>query len=288
MLLLSIGTAHLASAQSIAAGQHQSGQYYVDIQPDTTIVAPNALPVTQATLPLDLNGDGVADFELRVYNNNGVGIKVRSCYLEPKNGNEIAVAYADSCLSTDCGYTGLVWDYGMARAYEYGETIGAGAQWADSLVYLAYDRFSGGCFACSDNTFTDTSDAYVGVRIFTAADTVYGWIKVSDVSNISCTVETLAGESELSSTAEQLPGNISVQVYPNPASGQFRYDFSAPLPAPSVLLMWDNTARPVYQAEMAAGIRMFVPEAAQLQAGIYYYSIRSAGGMASGKLVVQR
>ena len=278
------------SAQFITAGQYQPGQYYVDLQPDTTIEAPWAIFTTQAYLPLDMNGDSVVDFELHVYKSDGLGSNYIHCYIEPKNNNEVAISTTDSCFALDdCGWLeGLWWVYGMVRAFEYGEQIDGNAQWADSLVYLSYNTYSGGCFYCGAHTFEDTATSYIGVRFFTATDTVYGWIKVSGVTETTCTIEAIAGESATTGTSEGQINALSVLVSPNPASGRLRFDFGRALPANTVLRIWDNMNRPVLQQELESGARTFNFDVAPLPGGVYYYSVRvGVGETTSGKFLVR-
>ena len=222
--------AHLsASAQYILAGQVQPGQYSVDFQPDTTLIAPYAVAMPkQAQFPIDMNGDGIVDFELHVFNNNGLGIKVRHCYILPQNDNEVAIAYTDSCYSTACDYQGLVWEFTMVRAFDFGQVINDNVNWADSLVYLSYDRLFTGCLYCDDQSFSDSSTNYIGVRYFISTDTIYGWIKVKNVGFIAgavtCTIEAIAGESGTSGIAEIQTDMPGLSVAPNPASDVFAPD----------------------------------------------------------------
>ena len=275
------------SAQSIAAGQHGPGQYFVDIQPDTTIIAPYLLPDTYGMYALDMNGDDTVDYELHVANVGGLGIHFNRCYIEPKNNNEVAVAHTDSCFYTDCGSPGqLVGVTVMVRAFEYGELIDNNAQWADSLVYLSYNNYSGGCFYCSGHTFESADTNYIGVRYFLSADTVYGWIKVSGISDINCTIESFAVEYATTGTKEVHTGNASVKVSPNPASGSLRFDFGRPLAANAVLDIWDNMGRPVMRQELETNMRTFNCDVASFASGVYFYSIRLSGRETiSGKFI---
>ncbi len=292
--LIFLLTSLSVSAQSIVAGVVQPGQYSVDIQPDTTIKAPYAVAMSkQAQFPLDMNGDGIVDFELHVFNNNGLGIKVRHCYILPLNDNEVAIAYTDSCFSTACDYEGLVWEFTMVRAFDYGQIIDNNVNWADSLVYLSYDRFFTGCLYCDDQSFADSSTNYIGVRYFTSTDTVYGWIKVKNVGSIAgavtCTIEAIAGESGTSGTSEIQTNVPNLRVSPNPASDVLHLEFDQVLPSEALLEIWDRFGRPVMQHHLSAHTSRFSPGISTLAEGVYIYSVRSAGALpASGKFVVAR
>lgn len=284
------------SAQFMLAGEHLPGQYHVDIEPDTTIVAPFALPITQANWPLDMNGDGGIDFILRVFNNTTPGTSIKYCSVEPLNNNEVALAYQDSCVSYECGFGGLLGINGMVRAFGTGDTISADAQWADSVVYLAYGTFSSGCLMCSSNSFADTGDTYIGLRYFAAADTLYGWVKISNVSvnhpninQVACTIEAIAGESGTTGTSEARKNNIALRLSPNPASGLARLDFARALPSDAVFEVHDHTGRFVWQQQIAAQTTTTNIDVSLMLPGVYFYTCHATGDwFSSGKLVVAR
>src|SRR4051812_624853 len=84
-------------AQSILAGQHGPNDYFNDPQ-DLTYTAPVSNSIT--VYPLDINGDGVTDFEFNImngpvsmfYNYNYLGLK-------PLKTNQVgAFIYKDSCV----------------------------------------------------------------------------------------------------------------------------------------------------------------------------------------------
>lgn len=284
------------SAQFMLAGEYLPGQYHIDVEPDTTIVAPFALPITQSTWSLDMNGDGITDFILRAYNDTNPGSGFKHCSIEPLNNNEVALAYQDSCISYECGFGGLLGINGMVRAFGTGDTIGATAQWADSVVYMAYGSFSSGCLMCGANSFADTGDTYIGLRYFVAADTTYGWVKVSNVSvnhpninQVACTIESIAGESGTTGTSELRKNKGSLRLSPNPASGFVRLDFSPALPSDAVFETSDNTGRVVLRQIIDKQTSTTGIDVSVLPAGMYFYTCKTAAGnVFEGKLVVGR
>lgn len=289
LFLLFLCNPHFLFAQSIKAGQHGPGQYFIDIQPDTTIEAPWAMTPEYGMYPIDMNGDSVFDFEIHVANFGGLGSDYVRCYIEPKNNSQLAFAYNDSCFALPSGcFNPLIGVYGMARSFWYGETIDNNAHWVDSLLYLSYYSYSLNCFYCSGETFIGTDTNYLGVRVLTSTDTVYGWIKVSGVSDIACTIEAIAGESATTRIAEGEADNLPVRVFPNPASGLLRFDFGRALPANAVLRVWDNLGRMVLQQEIEANTPVFSADVDSFASGMYHFSIRvGVGETVSGKFVVR-
>ncbi len=288
LLVLFLFGTHSLSAQFIGAGQYAPGQYFVDIQPDTTIEAPDALTPKYAMYPLDMNGDGQFDFELHVANFGGLGGDYVRCYIEPRNNNQIAFAKTDSCFALPTGcFNDLIWVYGMARAFEYGEQIDNSTQWADSLLYLSYNSYVLDCFSCSGETFIHTDTNYLGVRVLTPTDTVYGWIKVSGISDITCTIESFASESATVGTKEKHTANASVRVFPNPATNLLRFDFGQILPAKAMIDVWNNMGRPVMRQELETNTHAFNCDVASFASGVYFYSVRVPGKEAvAGRFVI--
>ena len=292
-LLLS-GTPTL-SAQYILAGEVQPGQYLLDIQPDTTIKAPFVLFPTEAIYALDMNGDAIVDYQLKVLSTNGLGSIYSYCTIDPLSGNEVAISGTDSCFAQDCGWLeGLVSVNGMVQPFEYGDSIDSEAQWADSLVYLYYNYYSGGCYYCGAKSFPDTVSRYIGVRYLIGTDSIYGWIKVKDIGPIAgavtCTIEALAGETGTSRIAEIQTDMPDLSVSPNPASDVLHLAFDQPLPSAVLLEVWDRFGRPVMQYNLSAHTSQFNPGISTLAEGVYIYSVRPDGGgvPVSGKFVVAR
>jgi hypothetical protein len=84
------------------------------------------------------------------------------------------------------------------------------------MLLLARSSFTMGSFSCVSGAFPSTSNPYLGVRVFLAGDTLYGWLKLS-ASVFSVTLEEYACNKGVTAAGE-LP-SISYMLFPNPASG---------------------------------------------------------------------
>jgi hypothetical protein len=149
---------------------------------------------------------------------------------------------------------------------------------------------------CDANSFADTGDTYIGLRYFAAADTLYGWVKVSHVSvdhpninQVACTIEALASESGTTGTSEWTNNRFSVRLSPNPASGIVRLDFARALQSDATLELSDHTGRVVLRQIIGQQSAAVSIDVSTLSQGVYFYTCRTAAGnMFGGKLVVSR
>lgn len=175
-------------AQTINAGQTGSGVYYHDINPDTTLQG-NKWVNNPVILPIDMNGDSIVDFELIVYVYN-CGMACNHChsYILPIDSNQVAFGYVDSCKTI---YTppGFIETDTMIHLFNYNDAINSSASWTNSSVNFAFRYWGQDRIDCGDNAYTSGSVKYIGVRVYTSTSILYGWIKISGITNSSFTIE---------------------------------------------------------------------------------------------------
>lgn len=194
-------------AQYILAGQHQPGHYFVDLVPDTTLVGPNTHipPLPAARFQIDIDGDSISDFELHSLGfwMNGGGhteISIRS----HRSDCQVALGYLDSCQLETAG------------SLQVNDTINNTLVWADdTILYLSHSSWSvGDYWSCMHNGFVnDTLGNYLAVRVNHPTDTLYGWIKVTNIDWSAYTVQEFACSREISGTEDR---STSTGIYPNP------------------------------------------------------------------------
>lgn len=200
-------------AQFILAGQHTASDYYTDILDVTLNTCPNCGDVSDF---IDINRDGVIDFEIRARRVWSSGNKAFSTLILANGNGQIALEYIDSC------------NYTMAKSFTNNDTISNITTWDNGPLYMSFWYTSGfgpSTSSCGDETF-DSSMAYLGVRIFLPVDTLYGWIKVGGVSSGSCTIYEYAsgsGNSGISVIDAEVLGTIS----PNPVSTFLTIEFNS-------------------------------------------------------------
>ncbi len=86
-----------------------------------------------------------------------------------------------------------------------------------------------------------------------------------------------------------LPPVQSVQVWPNPASGQVSVSLELPLPKPSTWHLLDPLGREVVRAVLPAGQQAVEAGLAGVPPGMYFWNVESEGRpVGSGKLIIQK
>lgn len=202
-------------AQYILAGETTSQGYFVDIDPDTTIIGPNNHNTNYppAVYTIDIDGDMSYDLYLSsigyfALGGGSFGIKVHSL----KPGEYQIAGSTDTCHP----YPGNAYPVKMAARLGYHDTIGHQLSWTnDSVQYLHYGGWTlmGGC---EFNAFPhDTLGCYIAVRQVTPADSGrFGWIRVDYVQFPAITIYAY-GFSRNSTGLDDL--SFQTRIFPVPA-----------------------------------------------------------------------
>jgi hypothetical protein len=215
LLLCALIAVNFVNAQTFRAGQTIEGGYYYDLDPDSLIVGEHYEP--PGVYNLDINHDGIVDFEIKAIDSGGNGGYYNRCEIVPKNNNEVALGENDTVFGSpgvyDPPYIASI--ELMTYAFQYDETINTHPEWADSTLLLRYSTwvmylYEGGCTAFPSN------DLYLGVKVFCSPDTIYGWVKVKDVYSTHLKIESFACNKSSYSSVEDNREN-EFRVYPNPA-----------------------------------------------------------------------
>ena len=194
-------------AQTILAGEHGPDDYYVDIDPDTTMFT-TSYPFS--TYPIDINGDNIIDVAIEGISGIAPGTSASwwqvTCYYD----NQVAFAYTDSCSLQSS----------IAYAFELGEPINSQAIWNDNYLYLAwYFSFSNPSTICTGNNFFGPDPLYIGVKVFRETDVQYGWIQVADVDPWDITIQAYACNDYAVGLYNELKSDWYT-IYPNPVHNQ--------------------------------------------------------------------
>jgi len=213
-----------AYSQYFLAGQRNATDYYVDIDPDTTLVGPNnhAENLPPAIFKIDIDGNGVNDFYLSSIGSwaNGFGNSAITVKGYDPN-NQIAFGYADTCRLPNSMHS----LYNMARSFVVNDTINSNSGWNPAL-YLTYTDWMLMFYSCYHNSFiNDTHGNYIGVRIIEPKDTIHGWIKVTNVNGLSFTVQEFGCSKNATGILDLTD---MVRIFPTPAYGKVTIE--TPLP----------------------------------------------------------
>ncbi len=254
-----------SQGQFILAGEHPGNTHYVDIVPDTTLTGPYNHPpglLPPVVYPIDINGDNRNEFFISAVGSwmnggGGTDISIRSF---DKNVAQIAYGSRDRCFYSD---TIWVW-YETAKSLKSGDTISHILTWHnDSILPLYRYSWSVGYGSCATTAFVnDSLGNYIGVRLISSSDTMYGWIKVTNVNFLSFTVQEFAfGKNTIG--IDEPVGHI--RIYPNPSHGIFNIETQFP---DFDLMVYDHYGLLLMKQEHISGnIRVDI---IGRQSGIYY------------------
>lgn len=220
-------------AQHIIAGQHTATDYHVDITDTTLHYNPYSIP----TRSIDINGDGILDFDISIWFSQSSGSKKNYVALTARDSNQIAFSNFDSCSNAGQPYLG---PHPIAESFNVNDSINANCGWQGyTMQYLIYSSYSGiqvSYTSCYAVTFSSTP-TFLGVRIFLSGDTLYGWVKVSIVGWSDCTIYEYACNALNAGISTANP-EIKLSLFPNPASSFFDIEIRS------------NTSREVVQMEI--------------------------------------
>jgi hypothetical protein len=178
-----------------------------------------------ADYSIDINGDNVEDFSLYAIGHwiNGTGdTKVFIKNLD-KTKWQIAFGYNDTCYVSPPYYE----VFNMAKSLKLNDTIDGKLSWSnDSNMFLTYTRWLVMHSNCDHNAFANNSMGnYIGVRLLRSSDTIYGWIKITNVNYLSYTVQEFAF-GRIMAGMEDLRGSIKINS--NPSNGRITIETLLP------------------------------------------------------------
>lgn len=212
----------LLYGQHIVAGIHGSSDYYSDVNPDEVVFAPMITfpSYNSDSLLVDLNNDNINDFNIiAVSDDGGQWYRYYSCRIIPLNNNQISISGFDTCYANIPSTLQVSWNP-MAEIFASGDTIDENELWIDSTAYLAFSNFSSNFpnnfgYSCAD--VVSPVAGYLGLKVITSNDTLYGWIKIQAIATTSVTIEEYA--CNIFSTGIDQPDNsFTATIFPNPFS----------------------------------------------------------------------
>jgi|GEM_PF-1410922 hypothetical protein len=283
-------------AQYIIAGQHGTNDFYANPNKlDFVVFQYFVGPPDTASYYIDMNGDGTND--VVIYGNAGGACPicyVTECGIFPVNKNRVVYGFPDSCF-THSGVLDAV--YPMAMNFKMNDTISYKAfKWDTAFSYVSYT--SNGPYGSSDSyncngSFNNTDTAYMGVMVLKASDTLYGWIRVTNVENgqndtVGCKIIDYACEITPNSINE-IQNNVSVKVYPSPSTGIITIQARGIIPD-AIVEVYNMLGEKVYSKALRQTRGNNNIDISTQPDGIYLYRVMSDSGnlIGTGKLVIQK
>jgi len=227
-----------SSAQFILAGQHNPKDYYV--LKDTVFYETYG---GSANYSIDVNGDGVTDciIGIKLYM-AGPHHWVYNYNILPQNSAQIAWSAVDSCSDTTPIDTVL----NLAKNFPSNDSINQMAVWKNPELVLIYSNTAWSIPSCSAAEFNYSDTGFVGIRVFTGKDTVYGWIRITWYNGVLPMLEVIDYASN--SPVIELPENVI--MYPNPSTGVFTFKSSQLTPQTSVKV-YNMLGQMVYYSQLS-------------------------------------
>lgn len=273
--------------QYIQAGINTSQDYHFNIIPDTIITT---LSTTSgiASFYLDINNDSIDDFEISVIIDDfGNWHHYESSIITPLNNNQIAIQRYDSCFAF-CPPPDYLYNLPMVKSFLFNDSINNSNLWIDSAASLSFTKWSAtipnNCgYSCSGNTFLGASE-FIGIRIITSNDSLYGWIKASGISSDTILVEEFAC-NKLQTSIDHLQYNSSLTIYPNPTTGIFELTIEKLKYSNYNLNIYNLLGVKVYFSKINS--RKTKIDLRGIQKGIYFIKIDSEYDSITNKIIIE-
>jgi hypothetical protein len=280
LLILFYFVINCINAQSIVAGQHTTSDFYFDANPDTLLAGIYNHPAIP-NYPLDINNDGIIDFYLGVQRFGSPSASLNYCRIIPTNDNQISFSYIDSCLDENLSFVSANL---MAKPYYFNDSIDANAEWKPWTLDMSYQDHEGWAprHDCVVMTFDTVAAKYLGVRVFTATDTLYGWIKVKVIDTFVLYFEEFACNTGAVFINES-ENPVVVRIGPNPVTDIFNVYLNNTFP--SKIFLYDISSRKLLSQNFTESVSLNTDQFAD---GIYIFEVRNKNGIISkGKIIKQ-
>ncbi|MBK7666572.1 MAG: T9SS type A sorting domain-containing protein [Sphingobacteriaceae bacterium] len=272
-----------ANAQFIIAGQYTANDYFHDVVPDSSYTAINAMGGSMSTKPIDINGDGVIDFDLVAQMYGGGGNPGGQTYIVPKNANEV-ISYGNvSCTWTAAATPSAgVTSKEIVSAFDSGDTIKNGLNWRDTTINITYRYW------CMLTNFNPTTARFVGVRIFISNDTLYGWIKLRAYngpafSTTGFILEEFACNKGTTIGIKEYYNPLSLKLYPNPTRDKVEFVLNNPS-SDLEMKIFNSLGQIVFEDKMVNSNK-FTLDVSNYANGLYYVEVESKDGISRAKFV---
>jgi hypothetical protein len=275
LLIIALLFYKCSNAQFILAGQHDPNNDYYVLK-DTVI---EVYYDDSASYSLDVNGDGVTDCTLKIELSFGFHQWDYNYDIIPQNSAQIAWYSVDTCF-----YDSTIFKVSsVAKSFPNNDSINRTAVWKNSELALLYlhGGFVGPSCSTTQYNFGDTG--FVGVRVFTGKDTVYGWIRITWADSVLPMLKVTDYACNL--TGKELQ---SFAVYPNPSTGLFTFRASWLTPQASVKV-YNMLGQMVYYSQLSVTNSAYTINLSSMEHGIYFYKLISGTGndIAKGKRIVK-
>jgi hypothetical protein len=260
------------------------------------------------TYPLDLNNDGLLDFNITAYREvthyDGCSCDYCHCLDDIMNRVSITALNDNSVIIGPSG-TALISGSNISSLSEW--SIGVLGNFSLKSASVGCYDITGQCVIRTEGDWPNSSDRYLGLRIISNGQTYYGWARLSvfvDKSEASFKIKDYAYEStpgksihagDIGGTPLAISSKnaalVNLKIFPNPVTSTATITFSLSTQGRVSIRLYDKTGIPVMNVtdqEFAKGIQQIKLNTQDLNAGIYLLRLESQGILQTRKFIVMK
>jgi hypothetical protein len=257
-------------AQVITAGSVTVNDNYFDVVPDSSFeaLAVHLTPYPGGQMKIDIDQDGVADFNLSSGAGGGLGGGGGSCTITPL-GSYATVA---SRNDTSQGCCPAQYVAQLADTIDFGDTIPGTRKYNSGGSYL-WSTTYGWQQGPRINDWTNIGEHFIGVKLSYPRDTLYGWIRVEATgsnSDFTITIKDFACNKNPHLGINGVAEPLKMRLYPNPFANELRVECLNC--GESEVSIFDVTCREILRQRFTDAVNLHMPN---LESGIYLYEVRS-------------
>ena len=261
-ILLFICEFCLSQNRFIVAGSHDPTDYFHDMIPDTTLTLGKSYN-------MDVNNDAIIDLNVTSSKAAGMFAGDDGVYLTILNGEVRKDKY-------------------YVHIFNLNDTIGNDTAWhGNSIMKISYNTWQKCPPLCPGYNISvnDTlHDKYLGYRLFTQMDTLYGWVKISTNGATNLTMKEWAINKAITGINE-VNDSASILVSPNPANDKIHI-MQTNNNAMEINL-FDIVGKQVVPSVKSKNQKMEI-DVSDMNNGVYFLNIRTELGTVTKKIIVRR
>ncbi len=266
-------TFKICEAQFILAGTVSGKDTYFDIVPDSALEALNVhlSPYPGETIKLDVDSDGIQDYQIDTYGGGGLGGGTGGCVIVPLGAHASVASHMD----TSAGCCPAQYIAQLVDTLVMGDTISNALSFYSGTNYL-WSTTYGMAQAPIISEWNDIGEHYIGIRLNYPQDTLYGWIRVEATNSgiFILTVKDMACNKNQHIGITEIYNSQKLIIAPNPFSDQITVLCSDCSDA--LFVLYNFVSGKTLEKKIT---KSFLLNTEQLAKGIYLYEVRNINGV---------
>lgn len=269
------------------AGALNDSITFAEYDPDIIL----SVPVYEYTVEglnhsIDLNNDGIEDFNFKVYNSGGNSYHSSYVILQPLNGNSIACSHFS--LSTDPYGWGNDSVYTpVAKIIYAGDIIDENLDYISESQTLCTYSWAMESYVIQISDWNVPGEKYIALCLDVEGVCIYGWIMIGEVTSNSVTIMSFGfNQTNSQGFNEQQKLIQSISITPNPAEDHLLITSSLTDKGFKKIQLIDVNGKVVLQKtiDLSRDSQIFLSPSLQ---GFYYLRILGFEQTISKKIVIK-